>query len=63
MTGWRGEVEVDADDEHEQPGDDGEDLVGGEGLRAVGFVLGEGVYWRGTVLAWEIGLGIWWRVG
>ena len=50
LAGGGGEVEVDADDEHEQPGDDGEDLVGGEGLRAVRFLFGEGVHWRGKVL-------------
>ena len=46
VTAGRGEVEIDADDEQEEPGDEGEDLVGGEGLGAVGFMLGEGVDWR-----------------
>lgn len=34
---------VDGDDERQQPGQDGEDLVGDDGIGAVGLPLGEGV--------------------
>lgn len=37
---------VDGDDEGQQPGDDTEDLVRGDGARAVSLLLTEGVVWK-----------------
>ena len=36
---------VDGDDDGEEPGDEGEDLVGQDGVGAVRLPLGEGVVW------------------
>lgn len=43
----RGEEVHDAEDDDEQPGDEGEGLVSAEGARAVRLALGEGVGYAG----------------
>ena len=47
-VGGGGEGVVDGGDEDEEPGDDGQDLVGGDALGAVLSALREWIIWWGN---------------